>query len=111
MKKTILLALLTISAFINIQAQDSAYARRIIKTLSSESMYGRGFCHHGDSIAAQFLADEMKRIGLLPLQVNYMQHYTLDCYSLDGPISLSINGIELQPYTQFRVVILEFVET
>ena len=103
MKKTILLALLTISAFINIQAQDSAYARRIIKTLSSESMYGRGFCHHGDSIAAQFLADEMKRIGLLPLQVNYMQHYSLDCYSLDGPISLSINGIELQPYTQFRI--------
>ena len=103
MKRTILLALLTISAFINIQAQDSAYARRIIKTLSSESMYGRGFCHHGDSIAAQFLADEMKRIGLLPLQVNYMQHYSLDCYSLDGPISLSINGIELQPYTQFRI--------
>ena len=46
----------------------------------------------------------MQRLGLLPLQVNYMQHYSYDCYSFEGPVELTINGIELQPYTQFRFV-------
>ncbi len=104
MKRVLIAALFTIMAFATAHAQDSAYARRIIQTLSSDRMYGRGFCHHGDSLAAQFLSSEMKRLGLLPLQVDYMQHYTLDCYSFNGPTSLSINGIELEPYSQFRVL-------
>lgn len=86
-----------------LQAQDSAYARQIIKTLSSSRMYGRGASYNGDSIAAAFLSGEMKRLGLLPLQVDYLQHYTYDCYSLEGPISLRINGTELQPFTHYRV--------
>ena len=40
---------------------------------------------------------------MLPLQVDYKQYYTYDCYSLEGPISLSINGTELEPFTQYRV--------
>ena len=103
MKKIVLAILFAIVPAVLLHAQDSAYARQIIKTLSSDRMFGRGASYHGDSIAAAFLADEMKRIGLLPLQVNYMQYYTYDCYSLEGPISLSINGTELQPFTQYRV--------
>lgn len=104
MKKTALIILLALLPCTMLRAQDSTYARHIIKTLASKKMYGRGFCHHGDSIAAHFLASEMQRIGLLPLQINYMQHYTLDCYSFNGPVTLSINGTQLDPFTQFRIL-------
>ena len=104
MKKHLVLFSLVVLLCFQIQAQNSAYARHIIKELSSSAMYGRGASYHGDSIAAAFLASEMQRLGLLPLQVNYMQHYSYDCYSFEGPVELTINGIELQPYTQFRFV-------
>ena len=103
MKRIVLAILLAVVPVALLQAQDSAYARQIIKKLSSPKMYGRGASYHGDSIAADFLAAEMKRIGVLPLQVDYKQYYTYDCYSLEGPISLSINGTELEPFTQYRV--------
>lgn len=104
MKKNVILIALLLLLHGSSFAQDSSYARRIIATLSSNQMYGRAACHHGDSLAAQFLATEMQAIGLLPLQVNYMQHYSYDCYRFDGPVSLSINGTELQPYSQYRLL-------
>ncbi len=103
MKKVFFAVLFCLPFFFSLQAQDSAYARLIIRQLSSSTMYGRGACHRGDSIAAAFLAGEMERLGILPLQPNYYQHYNYNCYSLEGPIHLKINGQELTPYTQFRV--------
>lgn len=102
MKKT-LVFLFAIAFFAHLHAQDSAYARQIIKNLSSKEMYGRSASYHGDSIAAAYLAGEMKRLGILPLQVDYFQTYTYNCYSLEGDMSLKINGVELEPYTQYRV--------
>ena len=95
--------LLFFLAPLTVGAQDSSYVRNIIQELSSERMYGRGASYKGDSIAAAFLSQEMQRLGVLPLQVNYLQHYSYDCYSLEGDISLKINGVELEPYTQYRV--------
>lgn len=103
MKKVAILLTLFIITCANLSAQDSAYVRSIIKTLTSNKMYGRGASYHGDSIAADFLANEMRRLGVLPLQVNYLQHYTYNCYSFEGPISLKINGEELTPYSQYRI--------
>jgi len=102
MKRILFFAILFLLSC-NLQAQDSAYARKIIRTLSSAKMQGRGTSYKGDSIAAQYLAGEMQRLGVLPLQVNYMQHFTYSCYSHEGPISLRVNGTELMPYTQFRI--------
>lgn len=104
MKKVLFFLALTLCWFSFTQAQDSAYVRSIIKALTSEQMHGRGTCYKGDSVAADFLAGEMRRIGVLPLQVNYLQYYTYDCYSLEGPISLSLNGTELLPFTQYRLL-------
>ena len=41
-------------------AQDSTYARRIIRDLTSPEMFGRGMQHRGDSIAANYLRNELK---------------------------------------------------
>jgi hypothetical protein len=103
MRKTAFLFLSMIALSCYSQAQDSAYVRQIIKTLSSKDMHGRGASYHGDSIAATYLAGEMKRLGILPLQVDYFQTYTYNCYSFEGEMSLKINGVELEPYTQYRI--------
>ena len=84
-------------------AQDEAYARRIIRNLSSSEMYGRGASYKGDSIAAAYLAAEFRKIGVKPLAPGYLQHYSYACYSHEGPVSLSISGVEMKPYEQFRI--------
>lgn len=103
MKKFILLFVLALMSFAGLKAQDSTYARNVIRALSSDRMYGRGASYHGDSIAAAYLASEMKRLGVLPLQVNYFQRYSYNCYSHEGPISLSVNGNSLEPFSQFLI--------
>lgn len=103
MKKIVIVLSLLMITCANLYAQDSAYVRSLIKTLTSNKMYGRGSSYQGDSIAADFLASEMRRLGVLPLQVNYLQYYTYNCYSFEGPISIKINGNELTPYSQYRI--------
>ena len=58
-----------------VHAQDSSYARRIIRDLTAPTMYGRGMQHRGDSIAADYLRREMQSLGLKPLCKNYYQFF------------------------------------
>lgn len=58
-----------------VQAQDSSYARRIIRDLSAPGMYGRGMQNRGDSIAADYLRSELKALGVRPLCKNYYQYF------------------------------------
>ncbi|NLE62723.1 MAG: aminopeptidase, partial [Bacteroidales bacterium] len=56
----IILSLLVSSLF----AQDSLYYRQNIKILSSPEYHGRGYAFKGDSIAAEYIAQEFKRLKL-----------------------------------------------
>ena len=56
-------------------AQDSVYARRIIRDLTSPEMFGRGMQHRGDSIAADYLRAELLANGVRPLCKNYYQYF------------------------------------
>ena len=66
---TILFSSLTICA------QDSSYARRIIRDLSAPEMFGRGMQNRGDSIAAEYLRQELMVNGVKPLTKNYFQYF------------------------------------
>lgn len=68
MKKIIVLLALTLS--VGVAAQDSTYARRIIRDLSSPEMFGRGMQNRGDSIAADYLRRELIANGVKPLENN-----------------------------------------
>ena len=57
------------------RAQDSTYARRVVRDLTSPAMYGRGMQHGGDSIAADYLRRELRRLGVKPLGDDYYQHF------------------------------------
>ena len=57
--------ILTLSFLVtSLFAQDMKYANKLIKELSSEGYYGRGYINKGDSIAAAYLSKEMKQLKL-----------------------------------------------
>lgn len=69
-----------------LHAQDSAYARRIIRDLTSPEMFGRGMQHRGDSIAADYLRTELKRLGVRPLTKDYYQYFRFPNTTTRPPI-------------------------
>lgn len=103
-KPLLSLALAILLSCSALQAQDSAYARKIIAALSSSQMHGRGAELGGDTLAARFLQGEMRRLGLQPLADNYLQPYTYPIVTLQGRLRLRIGLRTLKPYTEYRVV-------
>jgi len=69
-----LVALLFLSQGVS-YSQDSAYARRLIRDLSSPAMFGRGMQNRGDSIAADYVRSELIANGVKPLGKDYFQYF------------------------------------
>ncbi|MDR1459446.1 MAG: M28 family peptidase, partial [Bacteroidales bacterium] len=65
-------------------AQDSAYARNVIKTLASPAFKGRGYAFKGDSIAANFISKEFSRFALNKWTENYYQTYYVSINVFEG---------------------------
>jgi hypothetical protein len=63
----VVITLLIVSG-LNLHAQDKAYARKVIDTLASPSMHGRGYVNNGHVIASDFIAAEFKSFGLLSFE-------------------------------------------
>lgn len=76
MKKLIVILFVVVAA--SLSAQDSIFARRVICDLSSPAMQGRGYDRQGDSIAAEYLRDQLRAIGIQPLGDNYYQYFEFD---------------------------------
>ena len=100
---TTLVFAVLICGSVNAMSQDTNYARQILRQLTSESFHGRGYSFRGDSIAASFIRGELRRLGVKPLAEDYYQPYTFSAFSMEGPLKVSINGVKLTPYTQFRI--------
>ncbi len=69
-----------------LQAQDSTYARRVISDLASPEMFGRGMQNRGDSIAADYVRNELKAMGVKPLCKNYYQYFRFPNTTTRPPI-------------------------
>lgn len=52
-------------------------AKNTISELCSPKMHGRGYAYSGEQIAAQYIASEFERIGLLKYKGNYFQSFNL----------------------------------
>ncbi|MBN2747449.1 MAG: M28 family peptidase [Bacteroidales bacterium] len=84
MKKVLIISLILIAAMFS-NAQDLKYARSLDSTLSSPEFGGRGYVDNGEKLAAQFLSNQMKSIGVQYFTKNYFQ-----------PFDFSINTIQSQ---------------
>ena len=102
MNKNVLIFLfLCINLLVN--AQDTAYARSIIKELTSSKFLGRGYVNDGVNKSAKFLVNEFKSIGLLPIGKSYSQYYEFDVNTFPTSISVTINGKKLQAGKHFLI--------
>lgn len=77
--------------------QDLTYARKVVDTLASESMHGRGYVQEGHRLAAAYLASEFERHGLVPLDEGYYQSFRLEVNSFPDVLHLRIDGKLLEP--------------
>ena len=77
--------------------------RRITKTLCSPEFHGRGYVNSGDSIAANFIADELKKIGLKPLKRSYFQEFSFDVNTFPGKMEVRIGEKSLIPGVHYLV--------
>ena len=90
-----LFILITTFHVFNIVAQDTTYARQIIKKLTSPDLLGRGYVKNGVNKSASILLKEMKQIGLLKFGESYTQTYHFDVNTFPGKMSIILNEREL----------------
>jgi aminopeptidase YwaD len=102
MKSTSLVFLLLVSTW-HCFAQDEAYARALLNTLAGEEFHGRGYVNRGDSLAAEFIAGEFQKNGLLPVDSSYFQRYTMPVNTFPGKVLVRLDGKKLQPGTDYVI--------
>lgn len=68
--------------------------RKVTETLCSPEFHGRGYVNGGDSIAAQYIAQQFERLGLSPLpgQKNYFQEFSFPVNSFPGEMTVVLGG-------------------
>jgi hypothetical protein len=87
---------------LHLRSQDTVYARQVIKKLTSERCYGRGYLKHGLDNAADIIVSEIKSMKGKPLfDKSYFQDFYFDVNTFPGKMSVKIDGKELKPGADF----------
>jgi len=73
------------------------YGRKIVDTMASAAMHGRGYVMGGDSIAAVYLKNEFQKLGLEKLGKDYYQKFYFNINTFPGQMQVIIDGKELIP--------------
>jgi len=102
MKKVIAFLFLLLIAF-SFSGQDVDYARKILYKLTSKGFHGRGYVKNGDQKAADYLAKQFKKNGLLPLDSTYFQTYSFPINTFPGKVAVEIDGVKLEPGEDFVI--------
>ena len=96
----LLVIYLTSNTFIS-YSQDIDRARKVIDTLCAPGMYGRGYVRNGDKIAANYIENQFKEIGLKPFGINYRQEFQLAVNTFPEQVALQIGKQVLIPGVDF----------
>lgn len=86
-----------------LRAQDTAYARQIIRTLTSPEMHGRGYVNLGDVKAAAYIASEFGKHKLSTFDAGFTQQFSISVNTQPGVLALDIEGITLVPGEEYLV--------
>jgi hypothetical protein len=89
--KRLILSLLIIHLNLICFGQNLIEARKIIDTLSSPIMKGRGYIGNGETLAANYIKSYFKKLNLTPFDTSYFQEFSLDINTFPGEMSIK-NG-------------------
>ena len=98
--KRIVILLLLAAAAAQVNAQDLAQYKKIVKELSSSKYQGRGYAKDGANKAGKYLEKEYRKAGAHAVT---RQHFTLDINTFAGAMKLSVDGRKMVPGTDFTV--------
>jgi VanZ family protein len=74
---------------------DLARARRTIAELAAPRLHGRGYVQQGEHLAAAYLRQRLRQLGVQPLAPDYTQPFTLDVNTFPGKMQLQTNDYAL----------------
>jgi hypothetical protein len=85
-------------------AQDTSYARSVIKTLTSKKYFGRGYLNNGLDVAANYIASELKSNKALPFfPTGYFQWFEFNVNTFPNKVIVIYTY-----YTEKHVFIIYF---
>jgi len=96
-----LLVLFLVTTGVASFSQDIQYAHRVIDTLTSPSMHGRGYVNKGDKIAAEWIKNEFQKNFLQPVGEDYFQKFNFPVNTFPKKMEVSIDGAVLKPGADF----------
>ena len=99
MKRALVLLLLAVAA-VQVDAQDLAQYKKVVKELSSAQYQGRGYARGGANKAGYYLEKAYRKVGVDAVT---RQHFTLDINTFPGSMKLSVDGRKLTAGTDFTV--------
>ena len=71
------------------------YARKVVDTMASESMHGRGYVNGGDKIAANYIRTEFQKISLIPFTNDYYQKFSFPINTFPNAMDVEIDKKKL----------------
>ncbi len=102
MKRLIIFASLIICS-VFAKAQDINYARYVIDTLAAPGMHGRGYSNNGVKIAAEFIEQELKVIGVKSFNNSYLQYVGFPVNTFCDKMLVVVDSDTLKPVTQYII--------
>ena len=99
MKKIVIMIVLVLVGM-QVNAQDLAHFKRVIKELSSSKYQGRGYAKDGANKAGKFLMKEFKKAGVDEVTV---QPFKLDINTFDGQMEMWADGKKLRAGIDFSM--------
>lgn len=79
-------------------AQDTVYAREVIKCLTSKKCFGRGYLNNGLDVAAKYIAAELKANKAEPFfSTGYFQWFDFNVNTFPDKVIVKINNKLLKP--------------
>jgi aminopeptidase YwaD len=87
-----IILLIFVSICVQVQCQDTTYARKILGDLCSPAFKGRGYVGKGDAKAAKYIAAQFKSLGLQKVNKSYFQKFTFPVNTFPGDVEVTYNG-------------------
>lgn len=94
------MALAMVFAAMNLNAQDLAHYKRVVRKLSSSRYQGRGYAKDGANKAGKYLVKEFAKAGVDKVIV---QPFTLDINTFPGKMKMWVDEMEQIPGVDFTV--------
>lgn len=78
-------------------------AKKTVKSLSAPEMHGRGYIKNGDRIAANYIQNEFKKLGLKNFNDSYLQKFPININVFPRRMKLKVGGKRLKPGIDFII--------